>query len=407
MRRAVLALGMAPALVLAGCGDKNRNVLNPISQQAPGTSRVDMLVVTTRQPSDSPGEMFSGERGSKLSYAEIAISIPPDSSRRVGEVQWPSSSQPDPGKEFATLHAKRVERDQASAIFMSALRKQPSRRVLVFVHGYNTHFTDAVLGFAQFMHDSRAPAVPILFTWPSRAELLAYGFDRESTAHSRDALEAALMGLSGQAEVQEITILAHSMGTWLTMETLRQMGIRKGQIPPKIREVILAAPDIDIDVFKRQVPSLGAKRPNISVMVSQGDKALAVSRRISQSSARLGAIDAKAEPLRTELTSLGIRIVDLTSVESNDSLGHGKFASSPLIVQSIGRHLSTGHQFSPDAGGSIAFRAGSVLTSTANAIVNVPLAIVDRSAQEELKRSLSDVDDVVTGGKIAQPHQAD
>lgn len=401
MRGRLLVLGVLPAL-LAGCGDKNRNVMTPITQQAQGTSRVDMLVVTTRRPSDSPGEMFSGERGTKLSYAEIAISIPPDAARKVGEVQWPSSTPPDPDKEFATLHAQTVERDQASAIFNSALRRQPSRRVLVFVHGYNTHFTDAVLGFAQFMHDSRAPAVPILFTWPSRAELLAYGFDRESTAHSRDALEAALKGLAAHPDVREITILAHSMGTWLTMETLRQMGIRNGQIPPKIREVILAAPDIDIDVFKRQVPALGKKRPNINVMVSQGDKALAISRRISQSSARLGAIDAKAEPLRTELANLGIRIEDLTHVESSDSLGHGKFASSPLIVQSIGTHLATGHQFSPDAGGSIAFRAGSVLTSTANAIVNVPLAIVDRNSQQELKRSLQDVDQAVTGGKVTQ-----
>jgi esterase/lipase superfamily enzyme len=391
MRSRWLALGVIPALFLGGCGDKNRNVLTPIAQPAPGTGRVDMLVVTTRAPTEEPGQMFSGERGQRLSYAEIAISIPPDSTRKVGEVQWPSSDTPDPEKEFATLHAQQIEGQTAATQFTAALRRQPGRRVLVFVHGYNMHFTDAVFDFAQFMHDSRTPAVPILFTWPSRGQLLAYGFDRESTAYSRDALELALMRIAQHPEVRDITILAHSMGTLLTMETLRQMGIRNGALPGKIREVILAAPDIDIDVFKKQVPALGAKRPGITVMVSQDDKALAVSRRVSQSSARLGAIDAKAEPLSSELAALGVRVADLTGVKSDDSLGHGKFSSSPLVVQSIGKHLAAGHQFSPQSGGSIAFRAGALLSGTANVIVNAPFALVDKDSQHELKRSLEEV----------------
>ncbi|MCA0405337.1 MAG: alpha/beta hydrolase [Proteobacteria bacterium] len=402
MRGKWLALGVLPSLLLAGCGDKNRNVLTPIAQPAPGTSRVDMLVLTTRLPTSEPGQMFSGERGQDLSFAEIAVSIPPDSSRKVGEVQWPSSDTPDPEREFATLHAKQVERETAALAFRAALRRQPQRRVLVFVHGYNMHFTDAVFDFAQFMHDSRTPAVPILFTWPSRGKLLAYGFDRESTAYSRDALEGALTRLSENPEVKEITVLAHSMGTWLTMETLRQMGIRNGRVPAKIREVILAAPDIDIDVFKRQVPALGSPRPGITVMVSQDDKALAVSRQVSQSSARLGAINPNAEPLRSELTGLGIRIADLTGVKSDDSLGHGKFSSSPLVVQAIGKHLSAGHQFSSGAGGSLAYRAGALLTGTASVIVNVPLAIVDKDSQEELKRSLDAVGAPEIAGHPAQ-----
>lgn len=391
MRGKWLALSVLPTLLLAGCGDKNRNVLNPIGQAAPGASRVDMLVLTTRMPTAEPGQMFSGERGSKLAFAEIAVSIPPDAMRKVGEVQWPSSEKPDPEKEFAALRAEQVRGTEAALAFKAALRQQPSRRVLVFVHGYNMHFTDAVFDFAQFMHDSRTPAVPILFTWPSRGKLLAYGFDRESAAYSRDALEMALMRIAENPEVKEITVLAHSMGTWLTMETLRQIGIRKGQLPSKIREVILAAPDIDIDVFKMQVPALGKNRPGITVMVSQDDKALAVSRSVSQSSARLGAINPKAEPLRSELAALGIRIADLTDVKTNDSLGHGKFSSSPIIVQSIGKHLAQGNQLSSGGGGSLAYRAGSLISGTASVIVNVPLAIVDKDSQEELKRSLDSV----------------
>ena len=72
------ALPMLVALVLAGgCSDKTRNVLVPVAAPDPGASRVDLLVASTRRASTVPGEMFSGERGDKLRFADISVSIPP------------------------------------------------------------------------------------------------------------------------------------------------------------------------------------------------------------------------------------------------------------------------------------------------------------------------------------------
>ncbi len=64
----------------------------------------------------------------------------------------------------------------------------PSAR-LVFVHGFNNKFEDAVFRFAQIVHDSGAEVAPVLFTWPSKGSVLAYGYDRESTNFSRNGLE--------------------------------------------------------------------------------------------------------------------------------------------------------------------------------------------------------------------------
>jgi esterase/lipase superfamily enzyme len=47
--------------------------------------------------------------------------------------------------------------------------------VLVFIHGFNNRFDDAVFRFAQIVHDADARVVPVLFTWPSRGSVLAYG----------------------------------------------------------------------------------------------------------------------------------------------------------------------------------------------------------------------------------------
>ena len=126
------------------------------------------------------------------------------------------------------------------------------------------------------------------------------------------------------------------------MESLRQMAIRDGSLPKKIENVILASPDIDVDVFARQWSEMGDKRPNFTIFVSQDDRALALSRYISGDVQRLGQINPAEEPYKTKLESAGITVVDLTKVKSADRLNHGKFAESPEIVQLIGQRLVTG-----------------------------------------------------------------
>ena len=79
-------VGLAFALTLGGCSSL-RGVLVPVPAAAPGTSQIDMLVATTRSPTE-PSEMFPGARGLGLAFANITVAIPPESARRVGEVQW-------------------------------------------------------------------------------------------------------------------------------------------------------------------------------------------------------------------------------------------------------------------------------------------------------------------------------
>ena len=133
--------------------------------------------------------------------------------------------------------------------------------VLVFIHGYNNRFESAVYRLAQIVHDSDAPVVPVLFTWPSRGKLLAYTYDRESANFSRDALERLLTLLARNPKVDSISILTHSMGNWVTLEALRQMAIRNGRILPKIKDVMMAAPDVDVDVFRTQLAQLASRNP--------------------------------------------------------------------------------------------------------------------------------------------------
>ena len=85
-----------------------------------------------------------------------------------------------------------------------------------------------------------------------------------------------------------------------------------------------------------------AKRPSFTLFVSQDDRALAVSRRVWGSAARLGAINPDQEPFRTQLERANVTVLDLTKLRAGDALNHGKFAESPEVVQLIGKRLAEG-----------------------------------------------------------------
>jgi esterase/lipase superfamily enzyme len=379
-----------------------RGVLVPVAATAEGTSQVDMLVATTRLKAD-PSEMFSGSRGTALSFANITVSIPPDSARKVGDVQWPSKVPGNPATDFVTRKAEFIERPQALQWFNRAVAKVPQRRVLVFIHGFNNRFDDAVFRFAQIVHDAGTPVVPVLFTWPSRGSLLAYGYDRESSTYSRNALEAVLSAIAKDPSVGEITVLAHSMGNVVTLEALRQMAIRDGRVAPKIRNVLLAAPDVDVDLARQEIADMGPNHPNFTLFVSADDRALAFSRRVWGDSVRLGAIDPEAEPYRTEIENSKINVINLTKLTSDDSLNHSKFAQSPEVVQMIGRQLASGQVLTDSRVGvgdviiGATAGAAAVVGKAAGVVVSAPVAIIDPQTRATLGEHVEELGQSITG----------
>ena len=272
------ALCLVFALGLASCASTLENLFLPVSQTAPGASAVDMLVATTRRSAPNPGELYSGERGGALTFANIVVSIPPDNLRVAGDVQWPSQPPGNPATDFVTTKVSRLDPKAAGSWLDTHGTAARRHSVLIFVHGYNTRVGDAVFRFAQLVHDADAQVTPILFTWPSRGSVFAYGYDRESASLSRDAFEQLLTMLVRDPAVENIDILAHSMGNFLVLETLRQMALRHGAVPPKINDVMLAAPDVDADAFESLLADMGHPRPKFTLFASRDDKALALSR---------------------------------------------------------------------------------------------------------------------------------
>jgi esterase/lipase superfamily enzyme len=382
------------AAMLTACGGRAINVLGPVAETSPKASKVNMMVMTTRAPSLVPGEMYSGERALQASFADMTISIPPPGIHKVGNVEWPRRLPSNPKTDFATLDADIVDQDKAKQLINNSVKKSPDHSVLVFIHGFNNRYEDAIYRFAQIVHDSGAQSVPILATWPSRGSLLAYGYDRESTNYSRNGLEKLFQYLAKDPDVHEVNILAHSMGNWLAMESLRQMAIRNGRLPAKFKNVMLADADVDVDVFRQQLSDLGQPRPNFTLFVSRDDRALAASKRVWGGIGRLGAIDPTVSPYKEEIADNHMTVVDLTKIKGNDRLNHSKFAESPQIVQLIGTRLADGQPLSDSRVGlgdnlvaATAGAASAVGTGVAMAVA-APVAIVDQNTRENFGKQV-------------------
>jgi esterase/lipase superfamily enzyme len=317
------------ASLLTGCASRPEvGALLANHEISQGGKDHTILVATTRERDSRPGTYFGGERSQAISYATVTVAVPP--THVPGKIEWPSKAPGNPETDFVVRDAAYLdsEKEFVKALNAQLAMRPPGRRkVFVFIHGYNTMFAEGLYRFTQIVDDADAPAVPVLFTWASRGHVTDYVYDSNSATAARDELEHTLR-LVFASNAEEINILAHSMGNWVTVEALRQIKI-SAKLPPirKLGAVVLAAPDIDIDVFKAQMRRFGKPRKPFFIIVSHDDKALRFSDFIAGGKERLGSHSNDAE-----LTALGAVVIDLTDVKATDRSNHAKFAQLAEIA---------------------------------------------------------------------------
>ena len=381
---------IALSAIAAGCSSRPYGTL-VVGPSAPDASQVDLLVATTRAPVlEPPGVMFGGSRGRGLDFADIVVSIPPAGARQPGDVTLPSSLPANPERDFAILRADRMDLAQAKANFDARIRRTPGRRVLIFVHGFNTRFEEAVYRFAQIVHDARVDVAPVLFTWPSGGNVTDYVYDRDSAVYSRDALGGGAAGV-GQRPKRRFRSPSSPIRWAITSQSssLRQMSIRDRGLSPKIRDVMLASPDIDVDVFRRQIAEIdaGPRPAQFTLFISRDDRALGLSSFLARDSTRLGALDPSKEPYRSILEQGRVQVIDLTGMASSDFTNHGKFASGE-VVGAIGQRLAEGQSLTDAKGGLVeslgTFTSGAinVAAGVATGAVAAPSEVFDPTKRE-------------------------
>jgi esterase/lipase superfamily enzyme len=314
MLRGVGAVGCASALSACGAGVATPGVIFDSSDISITST---LLVATNRKPSKGARAKpwFGPERGSALTLARAKLTAP-DGGRfslaSVGLADW------------------RLDEIEVVAQFDELFPPERSGRdLLMYVPGFNQTFEMVALDAARLSDGIKFHGSTMVFSWPSKANLLDYGYDRESAMWSRDALERVLEHLIANSDVGRTHVVAHSIGTMLTLEALRELYAQRPAVAAeRIGSVVFAAPDIDIDVFSSSVGRIGPLASKITVVTSTNDRALAISSMIAGGITRVGSTE------KSRLEGLGLRVVD-ASQEGWGIINHSLFLSNAQIRQVI------------------------------------------------------------------------
>ena len=313
------------AMMLAACAARGELAFMP-EGAVPGT--IERVWVSTARASAPAPALYSSARSANPQFARFDISVP--LRREQGTVTFSKRNKVDPQTDFVVTSVQRLHDDRAflSAVNAEVARRPPANRdAVLFIHGYNTTFAEGLFRQAQLQHDLERNGVSVHFAWPSAASTLAYVSDRESALYSRDALETTIATL-GRSNVTRMDLIAHSMGGFLLMDTLRLMARTDNDaVFRKLNAVVLISPDIEIDVFRKEAEPVLARGVKIYVIVSKGDRALKISARLRGEHERLGSIRSA-----DELGGLPVTVIDLSAVKSTDTLGHFKAGTSPTVI---------------------------------------------------------------------------
>jgi esterase/lipase superfamily enzyme len=323
-RRTVLrALATCSALTLCasvgGCASDALSTAGATYDAADLTTNPTLLVATTRKPANGARTKpwYGPERAARLSLARAKLTPPGDgrfSLNAIGLDDWRLDAV-EPVSQIGDLYAEPGIHD-----------------VLIYVHGFNQTFESAALDAARLSGGIRFRGETMVFSWPSKANLFDYGYDRESAMWSRDALDQVLTGLMASPNIGRIHVVAHSVGTMLAMEALRQVYARQPAAADHIGAVVFASPDIDLDVFTSSVEHIGPLAGKITVVTATNDRALAVSGFLAGGITRVGAVE------KAQLVRLGLHVID-ASAQGWGIINHDLFLSNAKVRRVVRRAI--------------------------------------------------------------------
>lgn len=280
-----------------------------------------LLVATTRKPVNGgrTKPWFGPERATTMTVARAKL-VAPDEGRlslaSVGLGDW---------------RLDRVEPMPADV--GDLLAQAEGGDTLIYVHGFKQTFETAALDAAHLSDGIKFRGRTMVFSWPSKAGLFDYAYDRDSAMWSRDDFERVLSSLVSAPGGGRVHIIAHSMGTMLTLESLRQLYARYGDtVTSKIGAIVFAAPDIDMDVFSSSIRRIGPLAGKITVIAATNDRALALSGQMAGGMTRVGAAEKAA------IGQLGVRVVD-ASQEGWGIINHDLFLSNADVQRAIRRMI--------------------------------------------------------------------
>ena len=364
-----LLASMLAGSLMACASRPGPNVLQTV-KTAPvaGAEQVKVYAVTTRNRVRPGSNIFDASKATAANYAELTVSIPPG--HKPSQIEWPKGKKPNPATEFAVTEQAALDQ----AVFADRINpaRHASPKVGVFVHGYNYNFQEALFRLAQISADSKMAGMPILFSWPSQGAISGYVADKESATYSRDYLAGLMKELARNRGPGDVYIFGHSMGGWLVVEALRQLRLEgRDDVLDKL-VVVLAAPDIDSDVFRTQMAVIGKMKHPMTILVANDDRALAVSQFISASTNRVGRLNINDPKVQTTAVANGVVLIDISQIKSTDSANHSRFVDAVALYPAL----------TAEANRNTLGHAGAFVFDAAAATISSPFRLVSGALKQ-------------------------
>ena len=218
------------------------------------------------------------------------------------------------------------------------------KHVYIYIHGYNSTFEDAAFVMAELWHFLGREGVPLVFTWPAgHGGLLGYFYDRESGEFAILHLRKLIERIAEIEDLEQIHIIAHSRGADVAVTALRELylpivGCDGDPKSLKIQNLILAAPDMDMEVIQQRIVAEELFRlPNrVTVYTSLHDRAIGLSSWLFDSVQRAGQVIPNMLSLKQKERLEVLSTVDVVEAKvKTDFLGHGYFHSNPAVSSDL------------------------------------------------------------------------
>jgi esterase/lipase superfamily enzyme len=301
---------------------------SPPSQSLSRYTVVRVFYATDRNRNNTStiDRLFGTKRG-ELSYGTCEVSIP--STHRMGELESPSIRRfefsENPTQHIVLLAVTLMQESQYFAELATRIRSSADNKAFIFIHGYNVSFQDAARRTAQILYDLNFDGAAIFYSWPSQGTFEGYPIDETNIEWTQAHLRRFLEDFVTRTMAQNIYLIAHSMGNRALVRAFSALLADKPTLRQHFREVILTAPDIDAEVFKRDIaPQIVSNPPFVTLYASSEDKALLASKKFHGYPRAGDAGD------RLVLVS-GIDTIDATGVDTS-FVKHSYFAEARSIL---------------------------------------------------------------------------
>jgi len=231
--------------------------------------------------------------------------------------------------------------------------KSEGTDTIVFIHGYNVSFKDAMKAAARiaenFAHLNGGKGVNVLtYSWPSNGRttpFLAYASDRRDAAASGPGFGRGFLKLRDflisltQDEIccQRVHLIAHSMGNFVLRHALQQIRRESAAEFPRIfDQILLMAADEDDDAFEhdhklRLLPRIAR---HVNVYFNREDTAIFISDTTKNNPDRLGD-DGPRTPF---MVPAKVSQIDCTRVVSGVT-EHSYYNNEPVVIRDMSQVL--------------------------------------------------------------------